>query len=71
MEQGPRASMGPAAWKSIPGRGKSQRRSSEAGCGLLDPGERWERGPGRSRAQSVQNLPGLSQGSRCYSERHG
>lgn len=63
--------MGPAAWKSIPRRGKSKHRSSEAGCGPLDPGEQWERalgrirGPGGSRAHTAHSL---SQGFRCYSE---
>lgn len=38
------ALIGPATWKSIPKRGKSKHRSSEAGCGPLDPGEQRERG---------------------------
>ena len=64
------ALMGPAAWKSIPRRGKSKHRSSEAGCGPLDPGEQWERalgriGAGGSRAHTAHSL---SQGFRCSSE---
>lgn len=64
------ALMGPAAWKSIPRRGKSKPRSSEAGCGPPRPWRAVGEGAGEedqgARGQQGPHSP--SQGFRCYSE---